>query len=84
MDIDEVINEIYRHRRNLFRKEKQMKKRLMSPVIWTQLVLLIAEALKLFGVYEIPNDVLNSIQDFITLGFQIFSGLNDPTTREHF
>ena len=61
-----------------------MAKRLKSPVVWTQLVLLIAEVLKLFGVYEVPNDVLNSIQDFITLGFQIFAGLNNPTDRENF
>lgn len=58
--------------------------RLKSPVFWTQLVLLIAEVLKLIGVYEVPNDVLNTIQDIITLGFQVFSGLNDPTSREHF
>ena len=58
--------------------------RLKSPVFWTQFVLLIAETLKLFGVYEIPNDVLNTIQDIITLLFQVFAGLNDPTSRDHF
>jgi uncharacterized membrane protein len=58
--------------------------RLKSPVVWCQIVLLIAEALKLMGVYEVPNDVLNWIQDGITLGFQIFAGLNDPTSRDHF
>ena len=51
-----------------------MKERLKSPVFWTQLVLLIAETLKLFGVYEVPNDVLNNTQDLITLGFQVFAG----------
>ena len=61
-----------------------MIERLKSPVFWTQLILLIAEVLKLIGVYEVPNDVLNTIQDIITLGFQVFSGLNDPTSREHF
>lgn len=58
--------------------------RLKSPVVWCQIVLLIAEALKLMGVYEVPNDVLNWIQDGITLGFQIFAGLNNPTDRENF
>lgn len=61
-----------------------MKERLKSPVFWTQFVLLIAEALKLFGVYEVSNEVLNGTQDLITLAFQVFSGLNNPTTREHF
>lgn len=58
--------------------------RLKSPVFWTQFVLLIAETLKLFGVYEIPNDVLNTIQDIITLLFQVFAGLNNPTDRDNF
>lgn len=61
-----------------------MIERLKSPVFWTQLVLLIAEVLKLIGVYEVPNDVLNTIQDIITLGFQVFAGLNNPTDRENF
>lgn len=61
-----------------------MKERLKSPVFWTQFVLLIAEALKLLGVYEMPNETLNGIQDFITLAFQIFGGLNNPTDRKSF
>ena len=61
-----------------------MKERLKSPVFWTQLVLLIAETLKLFGVYEISNEVLNSTQDVITLAFQVFSGLNNPIDRKNF
>ncbi|MBO7733055.1 MAG: hypothetical protein J6S67_10890 [Methanobrevibacter sp.] len=61
-----------------------MKERLKSPVFWTQLVLLIAEVLKLFGVYEVSNDVLNGTQDVITLAFQVFAGLNNPTDRNNF
>ena len=61
-----------------------LKVRLGSPVFWTQLVLLIAEILKLFGVYEMPNDVLSQIQDIITIAFQVFAGLNNPTTRDKF
>lgn len=62
----------------------KLKERLKSPVFWGQLVLLIAEALKLFGVYEVPNDVLNNTQDAITLLFNIFAGLNNPIDRKHF
>lgn len=61
-----------------------MIERLKSPVFWTQLVLLIAEILKLLGVYDVPNDILNGIQDIITIAFQIFAGLNNPTDRENF
>lgn len=58
--------------------------RLKSPVFWTQLVLLIAEILKLCGVYEMPNEMIGQIQDIITIGFQIFAGLNNPTDRLNF
>ena len=58
--------------------------RLKSPVFWTQFVLLIAEALKLFGIYEMPSDTISTIQDIITLIFQVFAGLNNPTDRENF
>ncbi len=61
-----------------------MIERLKSPVFWTQLVLLIAEVIKLIGVYEISNDVLNSLQDVITLLFQVFAGLNNPKDRNNF
>lgn len=60
------------------------KERLTSPVFWTQLVLLIAEILKLLGVYDMPNEVLSGIQDIITIGFQVFAGLNNPTDRANF
>lgn len=60
------------------------KERLTSPVFWTQLVLLIAEILKLLGVYDVPNDVLSNIQDIITIGFQVFAGLNNPTDKKNF
>ncbi len=62
----------------------KLKERIKSPVFWTQLVLLIAEVLKLFGVYEVPNDILNNLQDVITLLFQVFAGLNNPTDRKNF
>lgn len=61
-----------------------MKERLKSPVFWTQLVLLIAEAVKLCGIYEVSNEILNNVQDIITLGFQVFAGLNNPTDRKSF
>lgn len=58
--------------------------RLKSPVFWTQFVLLIAEALKLFGIYDMPSDTISTIQDIVTLIFQVFAGLNNPTDRKNF
>ena len=84
MDIDEIIKELYQYRRNLFRKENKKMQRFKSPVFWTQLVLLIAEVIKLCGGYEISNEILNSVQDIITLGFQVFAVLNNPTYKNNF
>lgn len=86
-DLKKIVNEIYEDRKRIYKKygkENRMKERLKSPVFWTQFVLLVAEVLKLFGVYEVSNEVLNSTQDVITLLFQIFSGLNNPTSRKDF
>lgn len=63
---------------------KVVLERFKSPVVWCQLIVLVAEILKLIGVYEIPNETISTIQDIITAGFQVFAGINDPTTREHF
>lgn len=62
----------------------KIKERLKSPVFWTGFVLLIADALKLFGLYDMPSETISTIQDIITMIFQVFTGLNNPTTREHF
>lgn len=86
-DLEKIIKEIYQERNRVYRKygkEKSMLERLKSPVFWCQLLLLIAEVVKLCGGYEISNDILNSAQDLITLGFQVFSGLNNPTSRKNF
>lgn len=61
-----------------------MLERLKSPVVWTELVLLIAQLLKALGIYEVPNDVISIIQDIISYGFYIFAGLNNPTDRKNF
>ena len=82
--IDEIMDDRYRTYKKYSRGGMKMKERLKSPVFWTQLVLLVAEALKLFGVYEISNEMLSNLQDIITLVFQVFSGLNNPTDRENF
>jgi uncharacterized membrane protein len=58
--------------------------RLKSPVFWTGFVLLIADALKLFGLYDMPSETISIIQDIITLIFQVFTGLNNPTDRTNF
>ena len=62
----------------------KMKERFKSPVVWCQIVLLVAEALKLMGVYEVPVELVSWIQDGITIGFNIFAGLNNPLTRDKF
>ena len=63
---------------------KKVLERFKSPVVWCQLVVLVAEILKLVGVYEISNEVLSSIQDIITIAFQVFAGINNPTDRNNF
>ena len=63
---------------------KKVLERFKSPVVWCQLVVLVAEILKLIGVYEISNEVLSSIQDIITIAFQVFAGVNNPADRENF
>jgi uncharacterized membrane protein len=63
---------------------KKVLARFKSPVVWCQLVVLVAEILKLIGVYEISNEVLSSIQDIITIAFQVFAGINNPADRENF
>ena len=86
-DLKKIVNGIYEDRKRIYKKygkENRMKERLKSPVFWTQLVLLIAEVIKLCGVYEVSNEILNNIQDIITLGFQVFAGLNNPTDRKNF
>lgn len=61
-----------------------MKEKLKSPVFWTELVLIVAQVLKLFGVYEVSNEMMNTIQDIITTLFTIFSALNNPNSRTQF
>lgn len=63
---------------------KKIPQRFKSPVVWCQLVVLIAEILKLIGVYEIPNETISIIQDIITAVFQVFAGINNPTDKENF
>lgn len=61
-----------------------MIEKIKSPVFWTELVLIIAQALKLFGVYDMPNELIGTIQDLITTGFTIFATLNNPNSRNTF
>ena len=63
---------------------KKVLERFKSPVVWCQLVVLVAEILKLVGVYEISNEVLSSIQDIITVAFQVFGSINNPADRNNF
>lgn len=63
---------------------KKVLERFKSPVVWCELVILVAEILKLIGVYEMPSETLSSIQDVITILFQVFASINNPTDRENF
>lgn len=63
---------------------KTVLERFKSPVVWCQLVVLIAEILKLIGVYEMPTETISTIQDIITIAFQVFAGLNNPTDKDNF
>lgn len=64
-------------------KNKILNK-LKSKVFWIELVLLIAYTLRLFGIYDMPNEMISTIQDIITGIFTIFATMNNPDTREEF
>lgn len=63
---------------------EKLKTKMKSKVFWTELVLLIAYALRLFEVYDMPNDVLTNIQDIITALFTLFATMNNPDNRKEF
>ena len=63
---------------------KKVLERFKSPVVWCQLVVLVGEILKLIGVYEISSETLSTIQDVITIAFQVCAGINNPTDRNNF
>lgn len=58
--------------------------KLKSRVFWIELVLLVAYTLRLFGIYDMPNEMITTIQDIITGLFTIFATMNNPDTREEF
>lgn len=64
-------------------KDKILTK-LKSKVFWIELVLLVAYILRLFEIYDMPNDTITLIQDIITAIFTIFATMNNPDTREEF
>lgn len=63
---------------------KKIINKLKSPVVWTEMVLIIAMILRLIGVYDMPNEVLTAIQDIITTLFTAFASLNNPDERKSF
>lgn len=48
------------------------------------MVLIIAMFLRTLGVYDMPNDILTTIQDIITTAFTIFASLNNPADKNNF
>ena len=93
-ELNQIVNDFINERKKILKKYskggrkmktiKTILERLKSPVVIGQLVLIVAETLKLFGIYEMPNELISDIQDFVTLGFNIFAGLNNPTDKENF
>lgn len=63
---------------------KEILKRMKSPVFWTEIVLIVAMFLRTLGVYDMPNDLLITIQDIITTLFTIFASLNNPADKNNF
>ena len=64
--------------------KKKLSTKVKSKVFWTELVLLIAYALRLFEVYEMPSEILTLVQDIITALFTVFATLNNPDNRKEF
>lgn len=64
--------------------KKKILNKLKSKVFWIELVLLIAYILRLFEIYDMPNETLTTIQDIITAVFTLFATMNNPDTREEF
>lgn len=62
----------------------KLKAKIKSPIFWTEAILIIAQVLKLLGVYEVSSEELNLAQDIITGIFSLFATLNNPDTREEF
>lgn len=58
--------------------------KLKSKVFWIELVLLVAYILRLFEIYDMPNETLTSIQDIITALFTLFATMNNPDTTKEF
>ena len=63
---------------------KEILKRMKSPVFWTEMVLIIAMLLRTVGVYDMPNEMLNDIQNIITTLFTIFATMNNPADKKNF
>ena len=63
---------------------KEILKRMKSPVFWTEMVLIIAMILRTIGVYDMPNEMLNDIQNFITAIFTVFATMNNPADKNNF
>lgn len=93
-ELNQIVKDYIKERKKILKmyskggmKMKTIKtilERLKSPVVIGQLILIVAETLKLFGIYEMPNELISDLQDFVTLGFNIFAGLNNPTDRTNF
>ena len=63
---------------------KELLKRMKSPVLWIEAVLIVAQIGKATGLYDLGNETVSQIQDIITIGFSLFATLNNPTETKKF
>ena len=61
---------------------KDFLNRLKSPVVIAQIVSIIGSLI--VAIYPEFNQTVEKIVYSLTIIINVFSGLNDPTTREHF
>jgi phi LC3 family holin len=61
-----------------------MQNRLKSKVFWIAVLSAIAMLLKAFGVFEISDQVINSIVDVVFSALTVFGIANNPTDKNNF
>ena len=61
---------------------KDFLNRLKSPVVIVQIVSIIGTLI--VAIYPEFNETVEKIVYSLTIIINVFAGLNDPTTREHF
>lgn len=63
---------------------KNVITRMKSPVFWAEVVIIAAQIGKTTGLYELDNEFVSNLQNFITVLFTLFATLNNPATKDQF